>query len=492
MPSVGIRKLWHLQSERALVIIKKQAIGRKRPSRAMKGDRIPAFSLGSCKRFFTGKDMSEPMIFDPQMETMPRAKMRELQLERLKWAVRYCYDRVPFYHDRLEKAGVDPDKIRELSDIQYIPYTTKDDLRDTYPFGLFAVPMKEIIRIHASSGTTGKPTVVGYTRSDIETWANNMARIVTAAGAGEHTIVQIAFGYGMFTGALGLHYGLEKVGAAVVPCSSGNTEKQLMFMRDFGTNTLVATPSYALYMSECAKESGFPMSDYHLELGLLGSEGCTPEMRDQIEKNWGMFVTDNYGLSELCGPGLSGECRERKGLHINEDQFLCEIIDPNTLDVLGDGADGELVVTTLTKEGIPLLRYRTKDLTRITPDPCACGRTTARMDKIKGRSDDMLKIRGVNVFPSQVESVLVGMDKIGPHYQLIVRREGFHDTIEVQVELFDGSVLERYSELEELHNRIKAKLKSVLGLEAKVSLVEPKTLERFQGKAKRVIDLRGQ
>ena len=432
------------------------------------------------------------MIWNKQAETMKRADIEALQLERLKWLVDYCRKNVPFYRKRLEEAGVTGDKIKQLSDVQYIPVTVKDDLRDNYPFGLFAVEQKDIVRIHASSGTTGKPTVVGYTRKDLDTWSEIMARLVTAAGAGEHSIVQIAFGYGLFTGALGLHYGLEKVGATVVPTSSGNSEKQLMLMRDFQTNTLVSTPSYALYLSELAKELEYPMSDYNLKLGLLGSEGCTPEMREQIEKNWGLFATDNYGMSELFGPGLSGECERRDGLHINEDHFLCEVINPETGETLEPGSTGELVVTTLTKEGMPMLRYRTKDITRINYEPCACGRTTARMDKIKGRSDDMLKIRGVNVFPSQVESVLVGMDKIGPHYLLVVRREGFHDTLEVKVELIDGSVLERFSELEQLHNTIKAKLKTVLGLDAKVTLVEPKTLERFQGKAKRVQDLRKQ
>lgn len=430
------------------------------------------------------------MIWNQSMETMSRSQTRELQLERLKWLVNYCYERIPFYHKRMDEAGVKPEKFKQLSDIQYIPYTVKEDLRDNYPFGLFAVPQKEIVRIHASSGTTGKPTVVGYTKQDLDTWSELVARLVTAAGAGEHTIVQIAFGYGLFTGALGLHYGLEKVGATVVPCSSGNTEKQLMLMRDFGTNTLVATPSYALYMSETAKELGYPMSDYHLQLGLFGSEGCTPEMRQQIEQNWGLFATDNYGMSELFGPGLSGECAERDGLHISEDHFLCEIINSSTGEVLEEGDTGELVVTTLTKEGMPMLRYRTKDITRINTEPCPCGRTTARMDKIKGRSDDMLKIRGVNVFPSQVESVLMGMEKIGPHYLLVVRREGYHDTLEVKVELTDGSVLEHYRELVTLQKSIHDKLKTVLGLEAKVTLVEPKTLERFQGKAKRVQDLR--
>lgn len=294
----------------------------------------------------------------------------------------------------------------------------------------------------------------------------------------------------MFTGALGLHYGLERIGATVVPTSAGNTEKQLKFMRDFGTDTIVATPSYALFLAESAHESGFPMEDYKLTLGLLGSEGCTPEMRTQIEQRWGdgFFATDNYGMSELNGPGMSGECRERCGLHINEDHFLCEVIDAKTLEVLEPGATGELVVTNLTKRGIPMLRYRTKDITCIDYAPCACGRTTARMHKIIGRTDDMLKIRGVNVFPTQVESALIGVTEIGPHYQLVVRREGFADTLEVRVELVDGGLLEHYAELETLRRHIHDRIRAILGIEIKVSLVEPKSLERFTGKAKRVLD----
>ena len=307
-------------------------------------------------------------------------------------------------------------------------------------------------------------------------------------------MVQICFGYGMFTGALGLHYGLERIGATVVPTSSGNTEKQLKFMRDFGTDTIVATPSYCLYLAESAREMGetFPMEQYRLRLGLLGSEGCTPEMRDQIEQRWGggFFATDNYGLSELNGPGMSGECRQRCGLHINEDHFLCEIIDSKTGEVLEPGSTGELVVTNLTKRGLPMLRYRTKDITKIDYEPCACGRTSARMHKIIGRSDDMLKIRGVNVFPTQVESALIGVSEIGPHYQLVVRREGYADTLEVRVELIDGQLLEKYAELEALQKRIHDRIKAILGIEIRVSLVEPKSLERFTGKAQRVVDLR--
>ena len=440
--------------------------------------------------------MTKHPIWNPEMECMNRRDLEALQLERLKALVDYCDRNVKFYHDRLEKAGVTADKIKALSDVQYIPYTTKTDLRDTYPFGMFSVPLKEMVRIHASSGTTGNPTVVGYTREDLDNWAEQVARLVYAAGASEETIVQICFGYGMFTGALGLHYGLERIGATVVPTSSGNTEKQLKFMRDFGTTALVATPSYALYLAESAREMAdrFPMEQYKLSLGLLGSEGCTPEMRTQIEQRWGngFFATDNYGMSELNGPGMSGECRERCGLHINEDHFLCEVIDSNSLDVLDRGETGELVVTALTKRGIPMLRYRTKDITYIDYEPCACGRTTARMHKIIGRSDDMLKIRGVNVFPSQVESALIGITEIGPHYQLVVRRKNFADTLEVKVELIDGSLLERYGELEALQKRIHDRIKAILGIEIAVSLVDPKSLDRYTGKAQRVLDLRGE
>lgn len=432
------------------------------------------------------------MFFQKELETMSRKQIEEIQLERLKYTVNYCYTNVPFYKKKLDDAGVTPDQIKTLDDIRRIPPTTKADLRDNYPFGLFAVPMKDIVRIHASSGTTGKPTVVGYTKHDLDMWSDCMARLCAAAGATSDDIVQISFGYGMFTGALGLHYGLEKLGCAVVPNSSGNTEKALMYMRDFKTTALVATPSYALYMAETAKSLEYPMSDYHLRLGLFGSEGCTPEMRTQIENGWGLFATDNYGMSELMGPGVSGECTERCGLHINEDYFLAEIVDPNTLEVLGEGEAGEVLITTLTKEGIPLLRYRTRDISRIIYEPCKCGRTFARMDKIKGRSDDMLKIRGVNVFPSQIESVLVGMDKVSPHYQLIVRREGFADTLEIQVELSDTSLLESFGKIQELQNKIKHNIHTVLGIQCKVSIVEPNTIERFVGKAKRVVDLRNQ
>lgn len=430
------------------------------------------------------------MMFQKDIETMQRSDIESMQLERLKRLVKYCYDNVPFYHKRFDEAGISPDDIRCLKDIEKIPFTTKADMRDNYPFGMFAVPTKKITRIHASSGTTGKPTVVGYTKNDLEMWSDCMARIVAAAGATEDDIVQICFGYGLFTGALGLHYGLEKLGAAVVPSSSGNTEKTVMMMRDFGTTALVSTPSYALRIGEVMEEVGIKPDEIKLRLGLLGSEGCTPEMREQIEQKLHMFVTDNYGMSELMGPGVSGECTERCGMHFNEDHFLPEIIDPETEEVLPEGKSGELVVTTLDKEGLPVLRYKTHDITSITYEKCKCGRTHARMMKPTGRTDDMLKIRGVNVFPSQIESVLMVVPEIAPHYQLVVGREGSSDNLEVKVELADASLLDDYRNLDELRSRIHHDLKTVLGISTKVSLVEPKSIERTAGKAKRIIDNR--
>ena len=430
------------------------------------------------------------MFWQKDIETMERPELEALQLERLKRIVAYVYDRVPFYRKRLDDAGVKPDKIKVLSDIQYIPYTTKDDIRDTYPFGLFAVPQKEIVRIHASSGTTGNPTVVGYTKNDLETWSDCVARLVTAAGATDEDIVQIAFGYGLFTGALGLHYGLERIGATVVPTSTGNTEKQLKLMRDFGTTALVSTPSYALYIAEVAADIGIDCRDLKVRLGLFGSEGCSIEMRTKVEEAWNLFATDNYGMSELMGPGVSGECRLRCGMHFAEDHFLPEIIDPKTGDVKPRGEEGELVVTTLTKEGIPLLRYRTKDITCIHYEKCECGRTHARMDKPLGRSDDMLKIKGVNVFPTQIESVLVSIPEVGPQYQIVLDQKNYMDTFEINIEVSDPTLLESFSELENLQQSVRHKLQTVLGLDAKINLVEPRSLERFVGKAKRVIDNR--
>ena len=432
------------------------------------------------------------LFFQKDIETMNRRDLEALQLERLKHIVDYCYNNVPFYHERLRQAGVTGDKIKTLSDVQYIPCTTKDDIRDNSPSQMLAQPMKKLVRFHASSGTTGKPTVGVYTRQDIENWSDQVARVAVGGGATEGDIIQIAFGYGLFTGALGLHYGLEKLGATVIPASSGNTAKQLMMFRDFGVTGLVATPSYALYLGEAMKEAGYPMEQYKLRIGLLGSETCTPEMRTQIENSMGIFVSDNYGMTELGGPGVSGECGLRCGLHFAEDHFLPEIIDPDTLEHKAPGEAGELVVTTLTREGMPVLRYRTKDITRLNYEPCACGRTHVRMEKCMGRTDDMLIIKGVNVFPTQIESVLVGMENVGPHYQLVVRRRNFMDNLEVKVELLNGDLLENYRALEALQKSVHDRLKSVLGLETRVTLVEPKSLERFQGKAKRILDLRNQ
>lgn len=425
-----------------------------------------------------------------EYEKLNRKQYEELQLERLKRTVERVYENVPFYRKKFDEIGVKPHHIKTLKDIRLLPFTTKDDLRENYPYGLFTVPLSKIVRIHASSGTTGKPTVVGYTKHDMEVWTEVVARIVTAAGVREHDIAQIAFGYGLFTGAFGLHQGLERVGATVIPISSGNTEKQLMVMQDFGSTVLVCTPSYALYMDEVANELGIDKSKIKLRLGLFGAEASTVEMRREIEKKWGLFATENYGLSEIIGPGVSGECEYREGLHINEDHFYPEIINPDTGEVLEEGETGELVLTTITKEGMPLIRYRTRDITSLIYEPCKCGRTNVRMTSVKGRTDDMLIIRGVNVFPSQIESVLMGIEGIGPHYQLVVTKKGYLDDLEVHVELVDGKLLERYAELEKLENKIKHRIFTVLGLNVKVKLVEPKTLERTTGKAKRVIDLR--
>jgi len=431
------------------------------------------------------------VFWQKEIETMPRSEIEALQLERLKWTVDYAQRNVPFYQKKFEQAKVSADKIRTLSDIQYFPITTKDDLRDNYPYALFAKPLKEVVRMHASSGTTGKPIVVGYTKSDLNNWADQVARICTAVGITDEDIVQVAFGYGLFTGALGLHYGLEKIGASVVPASSGNTKRQLMMLEDFQVTGLVATPSYALYLSELANEQNL-RERMKLRVGLFGSEGCTPEMRAKIEENFGVISTDNYGLSELGGPGVSGECEYRCGLHFAEDHFLPEIVDSDTLQQKEAGEDGELVVTALTKEAFPMIRYRTKDITRLNYDVCKCGRTHVRMDKVKGRSDDMLIIKGVNVFPSQIESVLMTIEHIGAHYQLIIRREHHMDNLEVKVELVNGDLLERYKALERLQQTVREQLRSVLQLDVKVTLVEPKSLERFEGKARRIVDLRNQ
>ncbi|HLV09329.1 MAG TPA: phenylacetate--CoA ligase, partial [Halanaerobiales bacterium] len=373
------------------------------------------------------------MIWNEEVECLSRKGIEELQLKRLKGVVNRAYERVPFYRKRFDEIGLKPGDIQSLKDIEKIPFTTKEDLRDNYPYELFAVPLKKIIRVHASSGTTGKPVVVGYTRKDIENWAECVARIIVAAGGREEDVAQIVFGYGLFTGGFGLHYGLEKVGITVVPASSGNSERQLMLLEDFGSTIIVGTPSYALYLSEIAEEMGLD-GRHKLRLGLFGGEGHTEEMRVEIEKRWGIRATENYGLSEVLGPGISGECYCQNGMHISEDHFLPEIIDPDSEKNLDYGERGELVLSTLTKEGIPVLRYRTKDITMLTPEPCECGRTSMRMSKVLGRTDDMLIVKGVNVFPSQIESVLVGMEQIAPHYQIVLKKKGYLDDIEVLVE----------------------------------------------------------
>ena len=398
-------------------------------------------------------------------ETLSRTEIESLQLERLKETVQRVYDKVPAYRAKMDAVGVKPEDIKVLKDLSKLPFVTKQDMRDTYPFGLFAVPKNKLVRIHASSGTTGKPTVVGYTENDLKTWTECVSRIACMGGATAEDVAQICFGYGMFTGALGLHYGLENIGATIVPSSTGNSEKQIMYMKDFGTTLLVATPSYALRLAEVAREIGVdPIKDLNVKIGLVGSELLTDAMREEMYKAWGrdMLVTSNYGMSELMGPGVSGECEYLCGMHINEDFFIPEIINPETGEVLPAGEKGELVITCIKKEGLPLIRYRTKDITRLMYEPCKCGRTFVRMENLSGRSDDMLKIRGVNVFPSQIEEVILSFNELGPHYEIIVTRDGYTDKLEI-----------------------------MLGLDAKVKLESPNTLQRFEGKAKRIKDLRG-
>ena len=429
------------------------------------------------------------MIWNPA-ETLNRSEMAALQLLRLQETVSRAYERVAFYRDRMDAIGLKPSDIKSLKDLEKIPFTIKNDLRDNYPTGMFAEDTRAIVRYHASSGTTGKPIIVGYTRNDMAVWTDCCARLAAAAGVTADDVCQIAFGYGMFTGGFGLHYGLEHLGAAVIPHSSGNSERQLMFMQDLSTTVLIATPSYALHLSEVMAEQGIAPEDLKLRVGLFGGEGHTPEMRRLIEMRLGITDTQNYGLTEITGPGVSYECLAFEGMHINEDHFFPEIIDPVTGETLPEGEEGELVLTTLTKEGIPMLRYRTKDITRLNYERCSCGRTNVRMELVRGRSDDMMIIRGVNVFPSQIEAVLMTIHGIGPHYQIIVTTEHFMDQIEVQVELIDASRLESYRELEELTKEIRHKIRTVLQIDVRVKLLSPQTLERTAGKAKRVIDLR--
>lgn len=431
----------------------------------------------------------EHIIWNREIECADRADIKKLQLERLKKIVKRCYEQVPFYTKKFDEIGLKPEDIKTLDDVRRLPFTTADDLRENYPFGLFAVDNKEIVRVHGSSGTTGKPKIVGYTKNDLDNWTECLTRMICAAGVTPEDIVQISFGYGLFTGGFGLHYGMENLGAMVIPLSSGNTERQLMIMQDFGTTVLIATPSYALYLGDEIEKRGLK-DKLKLRLALFGGEGHTEEMRAKIEKQLGITATENYGLSELGGPGMSGECYIKNGMHIAEDHFLPEIIDPETLEPLPMGEKGELVVTALTKEGFPMLRYRTRDITWFDDSPCPCGRTSLRMGKIQGRSDDMLVIRGVNVYPSQIESVVMAIDEIEPFYEIVVTNEGYMDRIEVRMEFSDANLLDDYEKLDALKARIRHDLKATLNIDAKVSLVSPGTLPRFEGKGKRVVDKR--
>ena len=424
-------------------------------------------------------------------ETLPREEIRKIQLERLQETVSRVYEKVEPYRKKMDEAGIKPEDIKSLDDLKRLPFVTKQDMRDNYPFGLFAVPKTDLVRIHASSGTTGKPTVVGYTQGDLDTWTECVSRIACMGGATKDDVAQICFGYGMFTGALGLHYGLEKVGATIIPSSTGNSEKQIMYMKDFGATLLVATPSYALRLAEVAREMGLdPIKDLCIKTLLVGSELLTDAMREEMHKYWGadVKITSNYGMSELMGPGVSGECLEVCGMHINEDFFIPEIIDPVTEEVLPEGEQGELVITCIKKEGIPLIRYRTRDITRLFYDKCKCGRTFCRMENLSGRSDDMLKIRGVNVFPSQIEEVILGIEELGPHYEILLERDGYLDKMTIKVEL--ATITDSFSTLEKISSTLKGRLRTILGLDAKVMLESPNTLQRFEGKAKRVKDLR--
>ena len=430
------------------------------------------------------------MIWNEHFECMDRDRLEDLQLKRLKEIVERVYYNVPFYRRKMQEQGLDPDHIRSLSDLARLPFTTKQDLRDNYPYGLFSVPISEIIRLHASSGTTGLPTVVGYTRHDVNLWAEVTARTLSCAGAGKEDILQIAFGYGLFTGGLGIHYGAEKLGATVIPISGGNTRRQLQLMKDFGSTVLACTPSYALFLAESLDELGIRRDQLKLRVGIFGAEPWSERMREEIQNKLQIKAIDIYGLSEVIGPGVSSECEYQNGLHIFEDHFLPEVISPDTLEPLADGAEGELVFTTISKEGMPLLRYRTRDLTTLNRERCRCGRTMVRMRKCLGRSDDMLIIRGVNVFPSQIESVLLEIRDTRPHYLLIVDRINNLDVLEVWVEVDAQFFSDEIRKLESLSEVIRTRIESTLGVGVKVKLVEPKTIERSEGKARRVIDKR--
>ncbi|MEW6386439.1 MAG: phenylacetate--CoA ligase [Thermodesulfobacteriota bacterium] len=431
------------------------------------------------------------MIHDIDHETLPREELENLQLNRLKAVVERVYHLVPFYRRRMDEAGVKPGDLRTLKDLELLPFTTKQDLRDNYPFGMFSVPMDQVVRIHASSGTTGKPTPVAYTHRDLNTWSEVMARTLAAGGVHRGDIVHVAYGYGLFTGGLGFHYGVERLGAAVIPVSGGQTRRQIMLLQDFAPTVLCCTPSFALYLAEVGREMGMNFAETGLRVGFFGAEPWSEAMRQEIEGRLHLDALDIYGLSEIIGPGVAIECVEAKqGLHLFEDHFLAEIIDPVTLSPQPPGETGELVITTITKEAMPLLRYRTRDITSLNYTPCRCGRTLARMHRVMGRDDDMLIIRGVNVFPSQVEAVLMEVPGVAPHYQLIVDREGPLDTLEVQVEVDEKVFSDEVKELQTLGQLIERQIRDYLTVSVKVRLVEPRSIPRSEGKAQRVIDKR--
>lgn len=429
------------------------------------------------------------MIWNKEAETMPREKLEELQLERLRQTVKRVYDNVPMYKQRFDEHGLSVDSLRTLDDLEKFPFTLKTDLRDNYPFGMFAAPRKDIVRLHASSGTTGKSTVVGYTAGDIDTWAELMARTLSSAGTTSDDVVHNAYGYGLFTGGLGIHYGTERVGASIVPISGGNTKRQITIMEDFGCTILACTPSYALFLAEVAEEMGVK-KNLKLKAGVFGAEPWSNSMRQDLEARLNILAIDIYGLSEVMGPGVAYECPEKNGLHIGEDHFIVEVIDPDTGERMPEGEKGELVFTTITKEAIPIIRYRTRDISAINYEQCACGRTLVRMDRVTGRSDDMLIIRGVNVFPSQIESVLMDIEGTEPHYQIIVNRVGQLDIMEVQVEVDEKFFSDEVRHLEAFEKKIRREMESLLNVSVTVKLVEPKTIQRSEGKAVRVIDNR--
>lgn len=432
------------------------------------------------------------MMFQQDLETLPREELKELQLRRLQDLCARLYANVPFYQRKFDEIGITPKDIKSLSDIKYLPFTEKQDMRDNYPFGLFAMPKENIVRLHASSGTTGKATVVGYTHRDINNWANCMARSYMGVGLSQKDMIHIAYGYGLFTGGLGAHYGAEQLGAVAIPMSGGSTKRQVQLMRDFGATALCCTPSYALYLYEAGLEAGINFKDLPLRIGVFGAEPWTEEMRQDIEEKLAIKAYNIYGLSEVMGPGVACECTHSANglMHIQEDHFYPEIIDPVTGEQLPDGEEGELVITTLTKEGLPLLRYRTRDITSIVDTPCGCGRTFRRINRLKGRSDDMLIIRGVNVYPQQIEGIIIEAEGTAPHYQIIVTREGALDNVEILVEIAENSFDDTIKALQQREQKIQKTIKEFLGVTTKVRLVEPKTIERTDGKAKRIIDKR--